>query len=70
MLGPVARKYIPNGKGDDMSDEELEQAAAGLSPINRLGEPQDVAYVVAFLASEAGRWMNGQTLTIGGGAAM
>ncbi|KAL9134018.1 MAG: hypothetical protein Q9175_004804 [Cornicularia normoerica] len=70
MLGPVARKYIPNGKGDDMSDEELEQAAAGLSPMNRLGEPQDVAYVVAFLASEAGRWMNGQTLTIGGGAAM
>ena len=34
-----------------------------------LGEPQDVAYVVAFLASEVGRWID-QTLTVGGDAAI
>jgi len=31
MIGYVGRKYIPDGKGDDMSDEQLERAFAGMS---------------------------------------
>ncbi len=46
------------------------KAVANMSPLGRIGMPQDVARVVAFLCSEDGGWVNGQTLTLGGGAAM
>jgi len=37
-------------------------------PLGRLGESADVAEVVAFLASEGGRWITGQSIAAGGGA--
>lgn len=48
------------------SPEALEMAAA-MSPLGRLGQPADVADVVAFLAGPDGRWMTGQNLRAGGG---
>jgi 3-oxoacyl-[acyl-carrier protein] reductase len=48
------------------TEESLAEVAA-LSPLGRLGEPADVADVVAFLAGEDGRWMTGQNLRAGGG---
>ena len=36
-------------------------------PLGRLGEPSDIADIVAFLASDQGRWITGQTLHAGGG---
>ena len=36
-------------------------------PLNRLGEPDDIAGAVVFLAAPAGAWMSGQTLVIDGG---
>ena len=38
------------------------------SPLNRIGCREEVASVVAFLCSQAGGWINGQTLTVSGGA--
>lgn len=38
------------------------------TPLRRLGEPEDIAGAVVFLASQAGRWMTGQTIVIDGGA--
>jgi 3-oxoacyl-[acyl-carrier protein] reductase len=49
-----------------MPPEQLSAIAAGI-PLGRLAEPADVADVVAFLASDAGRWITGQTLHAGGG---
>jgi 3-oxoacyl-[acyl-carrier protein] reductase len=43
------------------------KAVAGVTPLRRLGEPADVADVVAFLAGPDGRWMTGQNLRAGGG---
>ncbi len=40
------------------------------SPFKRLGRPQDIADVVAFLVSEQARWMTGQTIQAGGGIVM
>lgn len=43
-------------------------AVAGRLPLRRLGEPDDVAKVVLFLASEASAWMTGATVVVDGGA--
>lgn len=51
---------------DSTPDEERQQLA-GMSPLGRLGEPRDIAGVVAFLAGEEGRWINGQTVHANGG---
>jgi len=49
--------------------EELLQTIANLSPLNRLGTPEDVAGVVAFLVSPQGGWVNGQVIRVNGGFA-
>jgi 3-oxoacyl-[acyl-carrier protein] reductase len=46
-----------------------EQVAAGY-PLGRLGEPEDVAGVVAFLLSDAASWITGQTLVVDGGSTL
>lgn len=43
-----------------------EQAAAFI-PMGRVGEPEDIADVILFLASDAARYMTGQTITVDGG---
>ncbi len=50
--------------------EADEAGAAAAYPLKRLGEPDDVAAAVAFLASGDAAWITGQTLTIDGGAGL
>ncbi|MFF2324574.1 MULTISPECIES: SDR family oxidoreductase [unclassified Streptomyces] len=45
------------------------EAAAGTTPLRRLGEPADVADVVAFLTGHDGRWITGQNVRATGGLA-
>jgi 3-oxoacyl-[acyl-carrier protein] reductase len=45
---------------------ELEQVIAADTPLGRVGQPEDVADVIVFLASEQARWLTGQTLFVGG----
>ncbi|WPW27006.1 glucose 1-dehydrogenase [Streptomyces atratus] len=45
------------------------EAVAGMTPLGRLGEPSDVADVVAFLAGHDGRWITGQNVRATGGLA-
>ena len=47
--------------------EGREEQVAATYPLQRLGEPQDVAGAVAFLASDDAAWITGQTLVIDGG---
>jgi 3-oxoacyl-[acyl-carrier protein] reductase len=47
---------------------EYQQQAATSSPFNRLGTPQDIADIVAFLASAEARWISGQEICANGGA--
>jgi NAD(P)-dependent dehydrogenase (short-subunit alcohol dehydrogenase family) len=44
-----------------------EEATARMHPLERVGEPEDVARVIAFLASDASSWMTGATVPIDGG---
>ncbi|MFI6319803.1 SDR family oxidoreductase [Nonomuraea sp. NPDC050556] len=50
------------------SNEAAREATAARSPLARVGMPDDVAGVVAFLASDDARWVTGQKLDATGGA--
>ena len=60
--GPTATDMFLEGKG-----EEFLTQLANAVPLQRLGTPADIAPVVAFLASPAGHWINGQTIRVNGG---
>ena len=46
---------------------EFEALLAGQTALGRVGEPDDVAQVIAMLLSDEGRWINAQTLEVAGG---
>ena len=46
---------------------ELIEKLRKLAPLERLGEPEDIARVVSFLAGPDGAWVNGQVLRANGG---
>ncbi|MFD6418461.1 3-oxoacyl-ACP reductase FabG [Streptomyces sp. NPDC060194] len=50
------------------SAEEHQRLAAERTPLGRVGRPEDVANVVAFLASDEAAYVSGQTLYVNGGA--
>lgn len=52
-----------------MTDEQVEQALRRV-PHQRLGQPDDIAAAIAFLASEDGAWVNGQVWHVNGGMQM
>lgn len=47
--------------------EDLDGLAASMTPLGRLGQPDDVADVVAMLISNDGRWITGQNVRASGG---
>jgi len=60
-LGPIQTGWIA---------PEMEQRIARGIPPGRVGQPEDVADVIVFLASEQARWLTGQLLYVGGGHQM
>jgi 3-oxoacyl-[acyl-carrier protein] reductase len=60
--GPVATELFLTGKGET----QIEQLRK-LPPLERLGQPKDIANVVSFLAGPDGGWVNGQVLRANGG---
>ena len=46
--------------------EKQIQTIANLAPAKRLGQPDDISPVVAFLASDSARWVNGQIILLNG----
>ena len=60
--GPVATKLFLDGKTEAQINEFKK-----LTPLERLGQPEDIANVISFLASPDGGWVNGQVLRVNGG---
>ena len=50
--------------------EAAKEAMHRLVPLGRPGEPEDVAKAVAFLASDAARYITGQTIVVDGGSTL
>ncbi|WP_452419227.1 SDR family NAD(P)-dependent oxidoreductase, partial [Nocardia beijingensis] len=44
------------------------EATLGMQALQRLAQPEDIASVVAFLASDQSRWITGDTLRVDGGS--
>ena len=62
--GPVATDLFLIGKSED----QIEQLRK-VPPLERLGQPDDIANVVSFLAGPDGAWINAQVLRANGGFA-
>lgn len=62
--GPIATDLFLNGKSD-----ELIAQFAKMPPLERLGQPDDIANLVAFLAGPGSGWVNGQIVRANGGVA-
>lgn len=60
--GPTATALFLDGKSQEVIDH-----LSKLAPLERLGKPEDIASVVAFLAGPDGGWINGQILRANGG---
>jgi 3-oxoacyl-[acyl-carrier protein] reductase len=60
--GPVATQLFLTGRSED-----LIKRLTGDIPLGRLGEPDDIARVVSFLASPENSWINGQVVKVNGG---
>lgn len=62
--GPTETELLMDGKTHEQLQRFAQQAALG-----RLGQPAEIADVVAFLASSAAAWVTGQNLRVNGGIA-
>ncbi|MGO4292779.1 SDR family oxidoreductase [Chitinophaga sp. RAB17] len=62
--GPTNTELFTNGKS-----EEVIARLASLSAFNRIGEPDDIAKVVLFLASDDAKWITAQNIGANGGMA-
>lgn len=62
--GPTNTELFTKGKPQEAIDR-----LAALSPFNRIGEPEDIAQIVLFLASDEAKWINAQNIGSNGGMA-
>ncbi len=68
-VNAVAPGFVPTALTADLS-EDLKQQAIEATPLGRMGEPEDIAYAVAFLASDEAAFITGEVLTVDGGLVM
>jgi 3-oxoacyl-[acyl-carrier protein] reductase len=69
-LGPLnisANAVNPGPVDTGWMDDGIRSVLLAEQPQGRLGEPADIAHVVAFLVSKPGRWVSGQLLHTDGG---
>jgi NAD(P)-dependent dehydrogenase (short-subunit alcohol dehydrogenase family) len=75
ILGPsgirvnaVAPGVIDTDMSNFTKTEAGREIALGMQALKRLGKPEDVADVVAFVASDAARWITGASIAVDGGS--
>jgi 3-oxoacyl-[acyl-carrier protein] reductase len=68
-VNAVAPGFIPTALTNDLP-AEIKDATLKTIPLNRWGTPEEIAYAVAFLASDEAAYITGQVLSVDGGLAM
>lgn len=62
--GAIATDF---GGGSNKNSEEKRKTIAGITALGRIGEPEDIGGVVAFLCTPEAGWVNGQRIELSGG---
>jgi len=69
MVNAIAPGFISTDMTDVLTDEQKSAILSSI-PLEKLGDPEDVANVVCFLASEDAKYITGQTIHVDGGMVM
>jgi NAD(P)-dependent dehydrogenase (short-subunit alcohol dehydrogenase family) len=67
-VNAVAPGVIDTDMSNFTKTEEGRAAVMGMQTLKRIGEPADVASVIAFLVSDEARWITGDTIAVDGGS--
>lgn len=67
-MNAVAPGVVATDMSSFTRTEEGRNAATGMQALKRVAQPDDIASAVAFLASDAARWVTGETLHVDGGS--
>ena len=72
ILTPMVARHFtnPDGTTDESRKEATLAPVVATTPLRRIGAPEDVAFAVWYLASDASSFMTGQILRPNGGVAM
>lgn len=65
--GAIATDF---GGGSNKHNEEKRKAIASITALNRVGNPEDIGGVVAFLCTPEAGWINGERIELSGGMAL
>jgi 3-oxoacyl-[acyl-carrier protein] reductase len=68
-VNAVAPGFVPTALTVDLP-EELKDSMMKLTPLGRMGKPEEIAYAVAFFASDEAAYITGQVLSVDGGMMM
>jgi 3-oxoacyl-[acyl-carrier protein] reductase len=69
-INAIAPATIASERIERIMDDDAIEFTRGLSPLGRMGTPEDCAVATAYLASESAQWITGVTIDITGGRVM